>query len=54
MINNLRILVERLLQRVDEMSRAETPPLAPTRLDFDPIHDDDDTDDDDNNNAIPK
>ena len=38
---------------MDEMSRAQEPLLAPTRLDFDSIHDDD-TDDDDDNNIIPK
>ena len=54
MINDLRILSERLSQRVDEISRAERPSLAPTRLDFDFVHDDDDTNDDDDNNAIPK
>ena len=53
-INDLRILSERLSQRVDEMSRAERPSLALTRLDFDFVHDDDDTNDDDDNNAIPK
>ena len=36
------------------MSRAERPPLAPTHLDYDPVHDDDHTDDDEDNNAIPK
>ena len=54
MINDLRILIECLLQRVDEIPRAERPPLAPTRLDFDPVHGDDDIYDDDDNNAIPK
>ena len=35
------------------MSRAQRPPLVPTRLDYDPVHDDDDTDGD-NDNVIPK
>ena len=37
---------------MDEMSRAQQPPLVPTHLDSDPVHDDD-TDDDDDNNTIP-
>ena len=46
MINDLRILTKRLLQCVVEMSRAERPTLAPTRLDFNPVHDNDHTEDD--------
>ena len=52
MINDLRILTERLLQRVDEMSRAQQSPLASTCLDSDHVHDDDESDDDDN--SMPK
>ena len=55
MINDLQILIERLLQHVDEMSRAKQPPIASTRLDSNPVHDDDDdTNDEDNNNSILK
>ena len=40
---------------MDEMSRAQQPPLVLTRLISDPVHDDDtDDDDDDDNNTIPK
>ena len=37
-INKLESLTTFLLQRMDEMSRAQQPPLVPTRLDSDPIH----------------
>ena len=53
-LNGLLILIEHLLQHIDEMSRAQRPPLAPTRLDFDHVHDDGDTNDDDDDNAILK
>ena len=54
-INKLESLTSHLLQRMDEMSRAQQPPLVPTRLISDPVHDDDtDDDDDDDNNTIPK
>ena len=52
-INKLESLTTHLLQRMEEMSRAQQPPLVPTRLDYDRVHDDD-TDDDDDNNKIPK
>ena len=39
-INYLRILTKRLVQRVDEMPRAEQPPLAPTCLHSNLVHDD--------------
>ena len=54
-INKLESLTSHLLQRMDEMSRAQQPPLVPTHLISDPVHDDDtDDDDDDDNNTIPK
>ena len=52
-INKLESLTTHLLQRMDEMSRAQQPPLVLTRLDSDLIHDDD-TDDKDDNNTIQK
>ena len=54
-INKLESLTSHLLQRMDEMLRAQQPPLVPTRLISNPVHDDDtDDDDDDDNNTIPK
>ena len=52
-ISKLESLTTHLLQRTDEMSRAQQPPLVPTRLDSDLVHDDD-TDDEDDNNTIQK
>ena len=51
-INKLESLTAHLLQYMDEMSKAQQPPLVPTRLDYDIVHDD--TYDDDDNNTIPK
>ena len=36
------------------MSRAQRPPLVPTSLDCNTVHDDDDIDNDNDDNAIPK
>ena len=52
-ISKLESLTTHLLQRMDEMSRAQQPPLVPTHLDSDLVHDDD-TDDEDDNNTIQK
>ena len=51
-INKLESLTAHLLQCMDEMSRVQQPPLVPSCLDSDVVHDD--TDDDDDNNTIPK